>query len=83
MPQIPRLGLAGISGVGQNTPAAQALFTRAGRTGGVARSKPKRKSSSKKKRRVSASGKRKASTGGKRKYNSAAWMAKIRKMRKK
>lgn len=88
MPQIPRLGLAGISGIGQSTAAVQSLFSRArGATmhtlSGARRATKKRtkSSGSKKKRGVSASGKkRKASSKGK--YNSKAWMAKIRKMRK-
>ena len=86
MPQIPRLGLAGITGIGQSSSATQNMFSRAGRSNGGTRRAKSKGTKSRKKKAVSASGtSRKSKSNGskKGKYNSAAWMAKIRKMRKK
>jgi len=82
---LPRLGLAGIGGIGQMTRAQQATWTR---VRGAATGTKKRR----KKKAASAGAKRKRKSGGKRKggsklkKGSAAakrYMAKIRKMRKK
>jgi len=86
MPQIPRLGLAGISGIGQSSSATQTMFSRAGRSStprksrGNGRSAAKSNGTRRKKKGVTASAKssRKSKKG---KYNSAAWMAKIRRKR--
>lgn len=100
MPQIPRLGLSGISGIGQSSSAVQNLFSRASGGGprrgssvtrhAVASVKGRAKKKLKKRVLAAQAGRtqtfsRKATRGkgGKGKYNSAAWMAKIRKMRKK
>jgi len=84
--QLPRLGMMGITGIGQMTPAAQSVLQRAGRgastNGGTRRRKAKKSKASKgtrrKKKRAGASGSRlkKGSAAAK------AWMAKIRKKRK-
>lgn len=86
---LPRLGLAGIGGLSQMTPAAVSTMQRAMRGGGGGGAKKKRRSGSKKKA-AGAGGKRKRSkkSSGRKvlKKGSAAakaYMAKIRKMRKK
>lgn len=89
--QLPRLGLMGIGGVSQMTPAMQSLLARQG--GGRAvrgNGTRKRKRNGTKKKATGAKRARKAKSGGKgRKAKfvkgsaaAKAWMAKIRKMRK-
>jgi len=85
--QLPRLGMMGITGIGQMTPAAQSVLQRAGRGGtvnggGKRRRKAKKASSGgtrRKKKRAAAGGKGKLKKGS---AAAKAWMAKIRKKRK-
>lgn len=81
---LPRLGLAGIGGIGQMTPAQQSTWSK---VRGAVSGKKKRRSTGKKKAAGASGGKkrRRKSKGGKLKKGSAAakaYMAKIRKMRK-
>jgi len=85
--QLPRLGLMGITGVTQMTPAATNVLQRAGR-GSMSGGTRKRKRSGSKKKAAGAKRKRKRS-GGKTKARlvkgskaAKAYMAKIRRMRK-
>ena len=85
--QLPRLGISGITGIGQMTPAAQSVLSRAGGAMRSIRSGGKRKRNGAKKKRAGAKRARK-SNGGKKawmvKGSQAAKsrMAKLRKMRK-
>lgn len=89
--QLPRLGIMGISGVGQMSPASQSILSRAAGPGrGLRNGGRKRKRSSAKKKGVRASGARKRKSSSSRKAymvkGSAAakkYMAKLRRMRKK
>jgi len=85
--QLPRLGLMGITGVSQMTPAATNVLARNARSGGTMNGGRKRKRSGSKKKAAGA--KRKRKRGGKTKARlvkgskaAKAYMAKIRKMRK-
>jgi len=84
--QLPRLGMMGISGIGQMTAASQSLLQRAGRgasaNGGTRRRKARKAKASngggtRKKKRAGAKGKLKKGSAA-----AKAWMAKIRKKRK-
>lgn len=85
--QLPRLGIGGITGVGQMTPAAQSVLARAGGAMRSTRSGGKRKRNGAKKKRA-AGVKRKRKNGGAKAWmvkGSAAAkrrMAQLRKMRK-
>jgi len=84
--QLPRLGLMGITGISQMTPAATNVLSRAGR-GSMNGGGRKRKRNGSKKKAVGAKRKRKRSGGKKARLvkgskAAKAYMAKIRKMRK-
>lgn len=83
--QLPRLGLMGITGVSQMTPAATNVLTRAGRGASNGGRKRKRNGS---KKNGAAAGKRKRKKSGKKAHlvkgskAAKAYMAKIRRKRK-
>lgn len=85
--QLPRLGMTGITGIGQMTPAAQQVLAKAGGAMRGTRGNGKRRRNGSKKKAAGAKRAKKRAGGKAAKFvkgskAAKAWMAKIRKMRK-